>query len=118
LLLGLACTGFPGTLGFIGSELLVEGAVLAFPVLGFFVVAAGALTGLAVLRMYFSLFCGRRDEGSPLPLLPREAVTFAFLAALLLATGIAPGPVVATASSAGEQLFELRERRLRPSPIS
>src|SRR5262249_36442928 len=58
LCMGMACTGFPGTLGFVGQELLVDGAVDAFPVMGFAVVAASALTGLAVLRMYFSLFCG------------------------------------------------------------
>jgi hypothetical protein len=61
LAMGLACTGFPGTLGFVGQELLVDGAVDAFPVMGFGVVIASALTGLAVLRMYFSLFCGRSD---------------------------------------------------------
>ena len=53
LCMGLACTGFPGTLGFVGQELLVDGAVDAFPVMGFAVVIASALTGLAVLRMYF-----------------------------------------------------------------
>src|SRR5207247_10759461 len=61
LCMGLACTGFPGTLGFIGQELLVNGAVDSFPTMGFAVVIASALTGLAVIRMYFSLFCGRTD---------------------------------------------------------
>src|SRR5438093_2548258 len=64
LCMGLACTGFPGTLGFVGQELLVNGAVDAFPTMGFAVVVASALTGLAVLRMYFSLFCGRPDAPS------------------------------------------------------
>jgi NADH-quinone oxidoreductase subunit M len=50
LAMGLACTGFPGTLGFIGQELLVDGAGDVFPVMGFAVVIASALTGLAVLR--------------------------------------------------------------------
>src|SRR5215472_2533512 len=54
LITGLACTGFPGTLGFVGQELLVNGAVDTFPVLGFAVVLASGLTGLAVIRMYFS----------------------------------------------------------------
>ena len=35
LAMGLACTGFPGTLGFIGQELLLDGAVDVFPVMGF-----------------------------------------------------------------------------------
>src|SRR5262249_59700832 len=77
---GLACTGFPGTLGFVGQELLVSGAVDAFPVMGFAIVIASALTGLAVLRMYFSLFCGRPDARTHsdmrLGLMHREAWTF------------------------------------------
>src|SRR5262249_58486677 len=83
LTMGLACTGFPGTLGFVGQELLVNGAVDAFPVMGFAVVIASALTGLAVLRMYFSLFCGRSDvlshSGAPFGLAKREAWTFVAL---------------------------------------
>src|SRR5712672_3041776 len=46
LAMGLACTGFPGTLGFVGQELLVDGAVDAFPVMGFGVVIASALLAL------------------------------------------------------------------------
>lgn len=100
LLMGLACTGFPGTLGFVGGELLVGGAVAEFPVLGFCVVLAGALTGLAVLRMYFSLFCGARDEAVHLQLVRREAWMFAAAAAFLVGTGLAPGPLVASRSEA------------------
>ena len=47
LAMGLACTGFPGTIGFAGQELLVRGAVDVFPVMGLALVAASALTGLA-----------------------------------------------------------------------
>src|SRR5215470_12174328 len=83
LCMGLACTGFPGTLGFVGEELLVNGAVDAFPVMGFGVVIASALTGMAVLRMYFSLFCGRANprHHSSLQLgrASREALTFVAL---------------------------------------
>jgi NADH-quinone oxidoreductase subunit M len=111
LALGLACTGFPGTLGFVGEELLVDGAVEAFPILGFFVIAAGALTGLAVLRMYFSLFCGRRDDTAHLGLLPREARAFAAVAIFLIGTGIVPGPIVSSRLSASELIFRLREDR-------
>ena len=88
LLMGLACTGFPGTLGFIGQELLVDGAVDVFPVMGFAVVIASALTGLAVLRMYFSLFCGRSvalaHADLRLGLKPREAWTFVALVIALV----------------------------------
>src|SRR6185503_1420700 len=94
LCMGLACTGFPGTLGFVGQELLVNGAVDAFPVMGFAVVIASALTGLAVLRMYFSLFCGRSDTLSRsdvrFGLRKREAYTFGALVIALVAFGVMP----------------------------
>ena len=44
LLTGLASVGFPGTLGFISTELLVDSAVEASPYVGIpVVIAAGAL---------------------------------------------------------------------------
>ena len=59
LLTGLASVGFPGTLGFISTELLVDSAVEASPYVGIAVVAAAALNGIAVVRAYFLLFTGR-----------------------------------------------------------
>lgn len=114
LVLGMACTGFPGTLGFVGEELLVEGAVGAFPVLGFFVVAAVALTGLAVLRMYFSLFCGARGISVQLRLRRREAVVFGAAAAFLVINGLAPGPIVASRLAASHALLSQRTASLTP----
>jgi NADH-quinone oxidoreductase subunit M len=110
LLMGLACTGFPGTLGFIGEEMLVAGAVDAFPVLGFSVVIAGALTGLAVLRMYFSLFCGRRDHSPHLAVRRREGLAFTAVVLLLVGFGLAPRPLVASLTSAGSGILRSRER--------
>jgi NADH-quinone oxidoreductase subunit M len=117
LTMGLACTGFPGTLGFVGQELLVNGAVDAFPVMGFAVVAASALTGLAVLRMYFSLFCGRSDalahSGLRFELTRREAWTFVALVVALVGFGIAPRPLVDSRFVASEDILRLRELRAR-----
>jgi NADH-quinone oxidoreductase subunit M len=116
LSMGLACTGFPGTLGFVGQELLVDGAVDAFPVMGFAVVIASALTGLAVLRMYFSLFCGRSDaladSGLRLGLTQREAWTFVALVIVLVGCGIAPRPLVDSRFIASEEILRLRAIRL------
>ena len=113
LCLGLACTGFPGTLGFVGQELLVDGAVDAFPVMGFGVVIASALTGLAVLRMYFSLFCGRSDVVSHpslrLGLTRPEAWTFVALVIALVGLGIAPRPLVDSRFTASEDILRLRQ---------
>jgi NADH-quinone oxidoreductase subunit M len=112
LAMGLACTGFPGTLGFVGQELLVDGAVDAFPVMGFGVVIASALTGLAVLRMYFSLFCGRPDRRAHaslrLGLTPREAWTFVALVITLIGFGLVPRPIVDSRFAASEDILRLR----------
>jgi NADH-quinone oxidoreductase subunit M len=116
LAMGLACTGFPGTLGFIGQELLVDGAVDVFPIMGFAVVLASALTGLAVLRMYFSLFCGRADAlahpGLRLGLRPREAWTFVALVITLIGLGLAPRPLVDSRFSASDDILRLRHERM------
>jgi NADH-quinone oxidoreductase subunit M len=114
LAMGLACTGFPGTLGFIGQELLVNGAVDVFPVMGFAVIVASALSGLAVLRMYFALFCGRSDvRAHPslrLGLRPREAWTFVALVITLIGLGLAPRPLVDSRFVASSEILEQREQ--------
>ena len=113
LAMGLACTGFPGTLGFVGQELLVDGAVDAFPVMGFAVVFASALTGLAVLRMYFSLFCGRPEAPAHaslrLGLRPREAWTFVALVIALIGFGLAPRALVNSRFAASEEILRQRQ---------
>lgn len=115
LTMGLACTGFPGTLGFVGQELLVGGAVDAFPVMGFAIVAASALTGLAVLRMYFSLFCGRRDafahSSLRFELTRREAWTFVAVVVTLICLGIAPRSLVDSRLAASDRILQTREHR-------
>ena len=120
LAMGLACTGFPGTLGFVGQELLVDGAVDAFPVIGFAVVIASALTGLAVLRMYFSLFCGRPDplahSGLRFGLTPREAWTFVALVIALVGFGVAPRPLVDSRFAASNEILRLRQDRMLGGP--
>jgi NADH-quinone oxidoreductase subunit M len=116
LAMGLACTGFPGTLGFVGQELLVDGAVDAFPIMGFAVVIASALTGLSVLRMYFSLFCGRPELGAHpslrLGLKTREAWTFVALVTALIGLGLAPRPLVDSRFRAADEILRLRQEPL------
>jgi NADH-quinone oxidoreductase subunit M len=122
LAMGLACTGFPGTLGFVGQELLVDGAVDVFPVMGFAVVIASALTGLAVLRMYFSLFCGRPEvlahPSLRLGLRPREAWTFVALVTALIGLGLVPRPLVDSRFNASEEILRLRQERVSSRLLS
>ena len=114
LSMGLACTGFPGTLGFVGQELLVNGAVDAFPVMGFAIVIASALTGLAVVRMSFSLFCGRPvariESDIRLSLTQREAWTFVAIVMVLIGFGLAPRPLVDSRFAASDDILRERHR--------
>jgi NADH-quinone oxidoreductase subunit M len=116
LAMGLACTGFPGTLGFIGQELLVNGAVGVFPIMGFAVVMASALTGLAILRMYFSLFCGRSDvlshQSLRLGVKPLEAWSFVALVIALIGFGLMPRPLVDSRFDASDEILRLRQERI------
>jgi len=109
LLLGLASVGFPGTLGFVGSEALVEGAVEQSPWVGFAVILATACNGITVMRTYFLLFCGARAQGGGAQRLrPRERAAFLGLVALLLAGGLFPGPLLASRDHAAESILRAR----------
>jgi len=84
--------------------------------MGFAVVIASALTGLAVLRMYFSLFCGRSDalahSGLRLGLTRREAWTFVALVFVLVGFGIAPRPLVESRIAASDDILKRRQVRM------
>jgi len=108
LVLALACTGFPGTLGFVGEEMLLDGAIRDFPILGLMVVVASAFTGLAVLRMYFSLFCGKRVSGVRFTMRRQEAITIGVVAAFMVAAGMFPRPIIASRHRAAETILEAR----------
>jgi len=109
LITGLASVGFPGTLGFIAAELLIDGAVEANPYVGGAVMLATALNGIAVVRAYFYLFTGARHSSTvSLAVSVRERFAVLTLAALILGGGIYPQPGVASRYQAAQAL--LRER--------
>lgn len=109
LLTGLASVGFPGTLGFVAAELLVDGAVVAGPLVGLAVVAAGAINGIAVVRVYFLLFAGpRHASGVHLGITRRERAAVLSLAALIFAGGLAPHLHVASRHEAAERVLKQR----------
>ena len=89
LFLGLGSIGLPGTIGFLGEELL--GHALGHNVGSLAVVLlASALNGITVLHVYFRLFCGARDaapQGQRLRLRERlgiVALVFSMIAASLV----------------------------------
>ncbi len=111
LLTGLASVGFPGTFGFLSSELLVDGAVQAFPYVGIAVVLAAALNGIAVLQAYFKLFTGTRHVSSvPLKIGNRERIAVLTMAALVLGGGIYPQSGVASRHHAATSILQGRSQ--------
>jgi NADH-quinone oxidoreductase subunit M len=110
LLTGLGSVGFPGTLGFVAAELLVDGAIGASPAVGVAMVLAAAVNGIAVVRAYFLLFTGGRHVSSvSLAVTPRERFAVLTLAALILGGGLVPQPGVVSRYRAAEAVLKDRE---------
>jgi NADH-quinone oxidoreductase subunit M len=110
LLTGLASVGFPGTLGFVSAELLVDGAVEANLLVGVLLILAAAVNGIAVVRAYVRLFTGTRHASAvSLAITTRERVAVLTLAAVILVGGLVPQPGVATRHRAAEAVLKDRE---------
>jgi len=106
LLTGLGSVGFPGTLGFVGAELMVDGSVQAYPVIGLGVVFAAALNGIAVVQAYFTLFTGRHHVSMlNLRMRVRERIAILVLAALLLIGGLFPQSLIISRYTAATTIF-------------
>jgi NADH-quinone oxidoreductase subunit M len=117
LLTGLATVGFPGTIGFVGTELLVDGAIGASPAVGVVMVLVSALNGIAIVRVYFLLFTGTRQLSSvSLASTPEERIVGLTLAALILAGGLAPQDGVASRYEAAKSVLKYRALRRAAGP--
>jgi NADH-quinone oxidoreductase subunit M len=109
LLTGLASIGFPGTIGFVGVEILVEGAVDANPFVGMAVVLAAAMNGIAVVQAYFRVFTGKRYFATiSLQCRPLERVAVLTLAALILLGGMFPQPGLSSRYHAAQEVIKAR----------
>lgn len=115
LLTGLASIGFPGTVGFIAVDLLVEGTLRVYPFVGAVVVLTTAVNGIAVMHAYFRIFTGKVDT-STIDLHSRKAESLAVLtlSLLILGGGFYPQPGVASRYHAAQRLIETRTARLKP----
>ncbi|MBV8487300.1 MAG: oxidoreductase [Planctomycetaceae bacterium] len=111
LLTGLACVGFPGTLGFISAELLVDSAIEASPYVGVAIVAAAALNGIAVVRAYLLIFTGAHHRSTVwLGIGNRERFAVLTFSALILGGGFFPQPGVSTRHRAAAAILAERQR--------
>ena len=110
LLTGLASIGFPATVGFVAMELLIEGAVDVYPLVGTMVVIASALCGIAVLMAYFAIFTGRHNRVLiPLRARTSEKVAVLILSVLILGGGLYPQPGIASRYHAAMELSRQRQ---------
>jgi NADH-quinone oxidoreductase subunit M len=117
LLTGLASIGFPGTIGFIAMELLVEGAVDVYPLVGTAVVLAAALNGISILNAYFRIFAGRRTVSTiSLSARPVERVAVVLLSTLILGGGLFPQLWVLNRYHAPEDLQSRRQSASSATP--
>ncbi len=120
LVTGLASIGFPGTAGFVGAELLVDGMVHAYPFIGVIIVSVAALNGLAVMHAYFRVFTGtphvaKVDLRIRLP----ERIAVLILTALIFGGGLYPQPGVASRYEVAARLVKSRKQRLGPgAPVA
>ena len=110
-LTGLASVGFPGTAGFVGGELLLDGAVATYPHIGIAVVIAAALNGIAVVQAYFRLFTGKIHVSAvDLSIGRRERIAVLTLIALLMLGGLCPQFIVESRYHAAVELLQQRDR--------
>ena len=109
MITGLASVGFPGTFGFVGTEMLVDGAVEVFPYVGVAVVIASALNGIAVVHAYFRLFTGTRHTSLvSLGIGKREKFAVVSLTALIFIGGLIPQYNVSSRHRAADRILRQR----------
>jgi NADH-quinone oxidoreductase subunit M len=109
LLTGLASVGFPGTIGFVAAELLMDGAVGTDLAVGAGLILAAAVNGIAIVRVYFLLFTGARHESAAsLGVTQAERFAILTLVSLILAGGLLPQPGVADRHAAAAEMMKTR----------
>jgi NADH-quinone oxidoreductase subunit M len=106
LFTGLACVGFPGTVGFLPMELLFAGSVEHGLWVSFTLAIAAMLNGIAILRAYFALFTGRRPlTAISLPITRLERVGVVLIALIIFAGAWLPPGIVASRHRVAESLL-------------
>jgi NADH-quinone oxidoreductase subunit M len=91
-------------------ELLVEGAVDVYPMVGTAIVLAAALNGISILNAYFRIFAGRRTNSTiSLSARPNERVAVVLLSLLILAGGLFPQLGVLNRYHAAKELQARRD---------
>jgi NADH-quinone oxidoreductase subunit M len=117
LLASLASIGFPGTVGFAGFELLVEGAMRANPLYGTVVVVSMTMCAIGSMRVWFRLF-----GGAPAPAIislqpgPSKRIMVWIISCLIIAGGLFPQAGIDTRYEAAGEIARTRKERERGRP--
>lgn len=109
LLFGLGAIGLPGTLSFVADDLIVSGTLDDTLYAGFMMIAATVLSGIAVVRGWFTVFGGAvAPDGPKHSILRRERAALAVLLLTIFALGLYPAPLVESMERAAESLLGSR----------
>jgi len=90
---GLAMVDFPGTLGFVGEDLLVHAVLNESAALGFVILLTMACTSIAIYKSFTVLFLGKKLRPNELrvDLVKREAMGMVLLVGSLVSFSFSPG---------------------------
>ncbi|PTL76028.1 NuoM family protein [Vitiosangium sp. GDMCC 1.1324] len=111
-LLGFASLGFPGTMSFVGEDLLLHGVLGAHPLVALPMLLATAINGITFFRAFQRTFLGAPAHGHATALetvedlLPRERWAALGMFALVFLGGLMPGPLLRLRESQVESLVE------------
>jgi len=109
LITGLAAIGFPGTIGFIGMEMLLEGAVAIYPTVGVIVAITAAINGISIMRAYFLLFTGvNHPSTGSLACKPTERIAILLILLLIIGGGLWPQLGVHSRYHSAKELIQHR----------
>jgi len=109
-LMGFASIGFPGTLSFVGEDLLLHGILGAHPLVAIPLLLTTAINGVTLLRSFQRTFLGTPAHGhAPVvetveDMLPRERWAVFALFCLMVLGGLMPGPLLRLRESHVESL--------------
>jgi NADH-quinone oxidoreductase subunit M len=110
LIAGLACVGFPGTIGFVPMELLISGSVDQGLWVSLTLALAAMLNAIAIMRAYFALFTGKRPTTSvSLQITTTERIGITLIALAVFMGGWFSPSVVASRHRVTDELLLKRQ---------
>ncbi|MDY7231221.1 complex I subunit 4 family protein [Hyalangium rubrum] len=122
-LLSFATVGFPGTLSFVGEDLLLHGVLEAHPLVALPLLLTTAICAITLFRAFQKTFLGgvSQEQKSLLDtvedLLPRERVAALGLFALVFVGGLLPGPLLRVREhEVGKMVGQVASVRGTPAP--